>query len=168
MKEMSEQTMEKQFLLSLAEDAEKLLAKSLEECKVDESATMKIWIQFPQFLDSLHRYKYLVQKKWKLRELSDNLINALKLGKDNYRALLFNERGAPFHHNLQLLSEVKCEEIVEEGDSVFAIVIRADNDSPEYPDLSANDGPLQIFIKYDGKTYTISLDLENTTVLQLK
>ena len=41
MKEMSEKSMGKQFLLSLAEDAEKLLAKSLEECKVNESATMK-------------------------------------------------------------------------------------------------------------------------------
>ena len=36
--------MEKQFLLGLIDDPEKLLAKSMEESKINESTTMKIWI----------------------------------------------------------------------------------------------------------------------------
>lgn len=92
----------------------------------------------------------------------------MKLQQDAYRVLLFTERGAPFHHNLQLLNEIKCSEVLETDDTVFAMLVRKDNDAPEYPDIPANEGPTQIFIKYDGKTYTINIDLENSTVLELK
>ena len=40
-----------------------------------------------------------------------------------------------------MLNEIKCEEILENGDVVFVLFVRADNDNPEYPDLPANEGP---------------------------
>lgn len=58
-----------------------------------------------------------------------------------------------------MLNEIKCEEVLDNGDAVFIVFVRADNDAPEYPDLLANEGPVQIFVKYDGKTYTINMDL---------